>query len=443
MTTIGPKSIHKSIGKWMLPDGMPFIFDPFKSQGHYLHDARTGKDLLDLFCFFAARPLSFNHPGLDEPDFVEHLGRLALHKPSNCDVYTEEYANFVETFGRTTLAGKLPHLFFIEGGAPAVDNAIKAAMDWKKRKNAARGLSKRSVILHFKQAFHGRTGYALSCTDSHDKRKTEYFELFDWPRVTNPKMAFPFDKEAKATTEALEAQAYAEIEQVFDTYKDEVAAILIEPIQGEGGDNYFRSEFLQGLRRLCDEREALLIFDEVQTGFVGTGLWWDFLHHGMTPDILVFGKKTQVCGIAAGRRMDEVDSVFHTSSRISSTFSGNLVDMARCRRIIEIIEKDLLINNATKMGRYMLKLLADLAEQWPQIENVRGRGLWAAFDLPNGQQRDALVKACYDEELLINSCGTRTVRLRPALDIDAESLARSAAQMEAGFKRVSAQKAAV
>ena len=95
------------------------------------------------------------------------------------------------------------------------------------------------------------------------------------------------------------------------------------------------------------------------------------------------------------------------------------------------------------MGRYMLKLLEDLAGQWPQIENVRGRGLWAAFDLPNGQQRDALVKACYDEELLINSCGTRTVRLRPALDIDAESLARSAAQMEAGFKRVSAQKAAV
>jgi len=443
MSKLDPQSIHSSVEKWMLPDGMPFVFDPLKSKGHYLHDARSGKDLLDLFCFFAARPLSFNHPGLNQPDFIEHLGKLALHKPSNCDVYTEEYAKFLNAFGQTAMAGKFPHLFFIEGGGPAVDNALKTAMDWKQRKNAERGISGRTVILHFKQAFHGRTGYAISCTDSHDKRKTEYFELFDWPRVTNPKMSFPFNAEAQAETEALEAKAYAEIDQVFETYKDQVAAILVEPIQGEGGDNYFRSEFLQGLRRICDEREALLMFDEVQTGFVGTGLWWDFLHHGVTPDVVVFGKKTQVCGIAASARMGEVESVFHTPSRISSTFSGNFVDMVRCRRIIEIIEADGLVNNATKMGRYMLKLLEDLGRQWPQIENIRGRGLWAAFDLPSTEERDALIKACYEEELLINSCGTRTVRLRPALDIDAESLARSAAQMEAGFKRLSLKKAAV
>ncbi len=436
MSGVTPANAHEVLNRWVLADGFPFVLDLEKSQGSYLHDSRTGKDYLDFFGFFAARPLGFNHPKLVDPEFVQRLGKLALHKPSNCDAYTVEYARFVDTFSRVALGGEFAHVFFIEGGAPAVENALKAAIDWKHRKNAKAGRGEKgSTIVSFKQGFHGRTGYAISITDSHDQRKLQYFPKFDWPRVTNPKMRFPFDDQARAEVEALERQSLQELEALFAQRKDDIAAIIIEPIQGEGGDNYFRSEFLRALRQLCDERECLLIFDEIQTGFGGTGKWWDWQHHGVKPDLMVFGKKTQVCGFAAAARIDEVDSVFKIASRISSTFEGNLVDMMRCERVIDIIVQDKLLDNAVTMGSFLQRLLGDLSREHGQVSNVRGRGLWAAFDLPTPEERDRLVRTCFEEELIVLPCGTRTVRMRPALDVGADAVGRAAAQLEAGLRR--------
>lgn len=441
MTDVTAATTHKVLEKWLVGDAMPLVCDLQRSQGHYLHDSRTGKDFLDFFSFFAARPLGFNHPKLKDKAFLERLQAAALHKPSNCDLYTVEYAQFTDLFATVALGGHFRHLFFIEGGSPAVENAVKAAMDWKVRKNLAAGRGEKGThILHFKQAFHGRTGYCLSLTDSYDIRKTQYFPKFPWPRVSNPKMVFPLNEATKADVIAREAQTLKEIDAAFSTHANEIAAILIEPIQGEGGDNYFRSEFLQALRKVADEREALLIFDEVQTGFGGTGMWWDWQHHNVKPDIIVFGKKTQVCGIAAGTRLDEVDSVFSVRSRISSTFSGNLVDMVRCHRVIQIIQEDDLLTNATAMGAYLLRLLHDAAAAFPEMTAVRGRGLWAAFDMPSTEDRDKLVEACFKEELLILPCGTKTIRMRPALDIDADSVGRAAAQLEAGLRRAFGKK---
>lgn len=415
---------------------MDLVFDLDRSRGAYLYDSKHGREYLDFFGFFAARPLGFNHEGLKEPEFLERLAQAAQIKPSNCDVYTEEYATFVDTFASVPLGGNFAHVFFIDGGALGVENAMKTAFDWKHRKNieAGRG-EKGSRILHFRQAFHGRSGYTMSVTDSPDPRKTMYFPKFDWPRVSNPKMTFPFDDEARAKTAAAEEHSLAEIDHAFDRYDNDIAAILIEPIQGEGGDNYFRSEFLQALRRTCDEREALLIFDEVQTGFAATGSWWDWQNHGMQPDLMCFGKKTQVCGFAAASRVDEIDSVFKVPSRISSTFEGNLADMVRCTQIIRIIERDGLLVNAETMGAYMLKLLHELADTHDQVSNVRGRGLWAAFDLPSTEERDRVIDACFEERLIVLPCGAQSVRMRPSLDIDADSIARAIAQAEAGLKR--------
>ncbi len=434
--SVTPATVHEVLQKWIVVHGLPLVLDVDKSHGAYLHDAKTGTDFLDFFSFVAARPLSYNHPKLKEQAFVEELCRAALHKPANCDVYTVAYARFAEAFGSVALGGKLKHLFFIEGGGPAVDNAVKAAIDWKHQKNlAARRGERGSQILHFKQAFHGRTGYALSLTDSHDLRKTRFFPRFPWPRVLNPFIRFPLDDKSRADVEAREADALGEIQRAFEQHGDDIAAIIVEPIQGEGGDNYFRSEFLRALRRVADEREALLIFDEIQTGFGSTGRWWDFEHHEVVPDLLVFGKKTQVCGVAGGPRLDEVDSVFHMASRISSTFEGNLVDMVRCTRIIDIIVQDDLLTNAATMGRYLNKALTDLAQTQPAMTNVRGRGLWAAFDLPSPEERDRVVQGCYEEELLLMPGGVRTIRMRAALDVDADAIGRAAAQLEAGLKR--------
>lgn len=430
-------SARDKLGQWILASGMDLLCDLEKSHGPYLHDAQTGEDFLDLFSFFASRPLGFNHPKLHEPEFCRRLLRAAQHKPSNCDVYTAEYSEFTDLFARVALGGEFAHVFFVEGGSPAVENAMKAAMDWKHRKNIAAGRGEKGcAILHFEQCFHGRTGYALSVTDSPDQRKTQWFPKFDWPRVPNPYMSYPFDDAAREGVEEREARSREAIEAAFDRYGDDLAAILIEPIQGEGGDNYFRQSFLQYLRDAADAREVLLIFDEVQTGFAATGSWWDWQNSGVKPDLMVFGKKTQVCGFAATARIDEVDGVFITPSRISSTFEGNLVDMVRCQRFIEIIEEDNLLENVQVLGRYLLKVFEDLTEKYHYITNVRGRGTWAAFDLPTPEERDKLLRACFAERLLILPCGHRSIRVRGALDLTADAIGRAGAQLDAGLRRL-------
>jgi L-lysine 6-transaminase len=160
-----------------------------------------------------------------------------------------------------------------------------------------------------------------------------YFPRFDWPRITNPKLEFPVTQAVLERVVAEEAQAVAEIEQAVRANPDDIAALIIEPIQGEGGDNHFRPEFFRELRRLADEHDFMFIVDEVQTGLGATGKLWGVEHMGVRPDIIAFGKKTQVCGIMAGDRIDEVeDNVFVVSSRLNSTWGGSLVDMVRSQR---------------------------------------------------------------------------------------------------------------
>ena len=176
----------------------------------------------------------------------------------------------------------------------------------------------------------------------------------------------------------------------------------MEPIQGEGGDNHFRPEFFRAIRQLCDENDMLLIFDEVQSGVGLTGKMWAFQHYGIEPDMFCFGKKTQVCGFAAGERIFDIDdNVFTVSSRINSTWGGNLTDMVRSQRYFEVIDEEDLVENAATVGAYFIGELQRFAEEFPNlVSNVRGRGLMAAFDLPerrhprrraevvHGQRRD-------------------------------------------------------
>jgi L-lysine 6-transaminase len=322
-------------------------------------------------------------------------------------------------------------LFFIEGGAAAVENALKVAFDWKVRKNLAAGRGEMgSQIIHFKQAFHGRSGYTLSLTNTADPKKTQYFPKFPWPRVTNPMLTFPPTPAGLEATIALEKKAVAEIEQAVATHGHDIAALILEPIQGEGGDNHFRVEFLQKLRELADRHEFLLIFDEVQTGFGTTGKWWAFEHFGVEPDVFSFAKKTQVCGIAAGPRVDEIDSTFKVSSRINSTWGGNLVDMVRCQRIIEIIEEDGLLANAAKVGEQILDGFRDLEGEFPgKVSNSRGRGLFVAFDLPDTETRNRTLRALNESDVLGLASGDRAIRMRPPLVL-------SPAEADEGLRRI-------
>jgi len=422
---VAPAKVHEVLERHMLADGLDLVVDLKKSKGSWIEDARSGKRYLDFFTFFGSSPIGLNHPSMFEPEFLSALTRAAVNKPSSSDAYSVEMAEFVETFARIAMPDYLPHLFLIEGGALAVENALKTAFDWKVRKNFTHGYTteRGRLILHFRYAFHGRSGYTMSLTNT-DPNKTLYFPKFkDWPRIDSPYLHFPLNAENIERARKEEASAVQQIKNAFINNPDDIAAIIIEPIQAEGGDHHFSAEFFRTLRELADENEAMLIFDEVQTGIGLTGKMWAH-QHLVEPDIMTFGKKTQVCGILASKRVDEVrDNVFQKSSRINSTFGGNLVDMLRCKRYLEIIEEEKLVENARVQGAFLLSQIETIQSEFPQLVfEARGRGLMCAFDLAEAQMRDLLKQLCYDEGLILIGAGDRSIRFRPPLNITQDEL---------------------
>ena len=363
--------------------------------------------------------------GYNHPYVLENKDRLtdaSLNKPTNSDVYSTQMAEFVETMGRMAQPEYLPYAFYVSGGALAVENALKTAFDWKVRKNLANGKNEGgSKIIHFQESFHGRTGYTLSLTDSPDSRKTDYFPKFEWPRIINPKLEFPATDEIIQIVKEKEAKAVEQIQRAMKEYPDEIAGLIIEPIQGEGGDNHFRESFFRQLRELANEHEFLLIYDEVQSGGGITGKMWAHQHYGddCQPDIISFGKKTQVCGIFASNRLNEVEGhVFEESSRLNSTWGGNLVDMVRFTIYLEIIERENLLDQVKENGAYLKLGLESLQKNYPEtVFNVRNRGLFGAFDLKSGEERDKSIELIAKEGAIMLGCGTKSIRFRPHLNI--------------------------
>jgi L-lysine 6-transaminase len=423
-TSISPGQVFPMLRKHMLVDGFDIVVDLKRSHGSYIVDARSGKQYLDFFTFVASLPVGFNHPKITSPDFLEKLAYVAVNKPSNSDIYTAEQAEFVETFSRVAIPDYLPHLFLIEGGALAVENTLKAAFDWKVRKNFAKGYKEERgrQVIHFRQCFHGRTGYTLSLTNT-DPVKTDLYPKFPWPRVLNPAVLFPLNDGNLAQVIREEETSVQQMKEAFRLNKDDIAAIIIEAIQGEGGDNHFRKEFFQALRQLADENEAMLIFDEVQTGVAMTGKMWAHQHF-VQPDMIAFGKKMQVCGILCGRRIEEVkDNVFVVPSRLNSTWGGNLTDMVRAQRYLEIIEEENLVENARIVGAHLLSRLLGLSEEFPNvISNPRGLGLFAAFDVATPELRTNVRNKCFEHGLMILPSGERSIRFRPALNVSQEEI---------------------
>ena len=433
--TIDSKNVRATLGKHILADGYEPVMDMEKSHGSWLVDERDGSEYLDMFSMFASGAVGYNHPDIQAGK--DRLTAAALYKPTLSDIYNIQYAEFVEKFSNTAIPEYLPHAFFIEGGALGVENALKVAFDWKVRKNMEKGKGEKGgKIIHFKHAFHGRTGYTLSLTNTSDPRKTMYFPKFDWPRIDVPKLSFPITNIVLQEVEKNEQIAIDQIKTALANNQDDVAALIIEPIQGEGGDNHFRDEFFVALRQLCDENEMLFIMDEVQTGIGITGKWWAHQHFSVKPDIISFGKKTQVCGLLAGPRVEEVENnVFSESSRINSTFGGNLADMVRFHIILEIMEKENLPENAKNMGDFLLGELGNLAEEFPAyVTNPRGLGLFAAFDLPSQTERDKVIGGLMKNKLLMLPSGDNAIRFRPHLNVTKEDLTTSLEIINATIK---------
>lgn len=423
--------------KHILVDGFELVVDPTRSRGSHFYDAHGKRTLVDMYGFYASMPVGFNHPYFDRPEVREDLAQATLFKVSNSDVYSTPFARFVKTFEHVVGIPEMQRYFFIEGGALAVENALKAAMDWKVRRNMAAGRGEIGTeVLHFKNCFHGRSGYTMSLTNT-DPNKVALYAKFDWPRVSNPRINYSL-AEPKRTQRVIEDEraAEAEIMAALAARPHRICAVILEPVQCEGGDRHFRREWFQTLRRICDENEMLLIFDEVQTGMGVSGKTWCCQHFDVLPDLLAFGKKCQVCGVMAGPRLDEVpDNAFRKPGRLNSTWGGNLTDMVRSTHFMNIVEQENLVENARVMGEQFLEKLRAFAAEFPDlISAVRGRGLLLAFTLPDKAARDRFWRTCFEAGLLTIRCGERSVRLRPYLDVTPEAMEEAVALLKEGLR---------
>lgn len=435
-----PAEVREVLGSSVQVTGSEMVLDLDASQGSTLVDAVDGAAYLDMFTFFASSPIGLNHPGIvDDPEFAQRLLRAAATKPPNAVAHTAEYAEFVATFRRVFGDADLPHLFFIEGGAAAVENALKVAFDWKSRQNEAAGRSPElgSQVLHLREAFHGRSGYTLSLTNT-SAVKVARFPKFDWPRIDNPYLRPDHD-----IAEA-EDRAIAQAEEAFRAHPHDIACFLAEPIQGEGGDHHFRPEFLQRMQHLVHDNDALFVLDEVQTGAGLTGTPWAYQQLGLAPDVVAFGKKIQTGGIMAGRRVDEIpDHVFAVPSRIASTWAGGLADMVRSTRMMEVIERDGLIEGAARTGAHLLGRLEQLTAAHAALTDPRGRGLMCAVSLPDASTRARLVELMRTtERVLVFPCGDRSVRFRPALNVTNDEIDQAVDALDRTLGVVNAEEAA-
>lgn len=420
---IEAQDVHKTIGKYMLADGFDMVFDLRKSHDIYCHDARTGREYLDMFSFFASSPVGFNHPKLTSPEMIKFLGEVAVNNITNSDLYSCEMASFVETFFQLAVPKGFKHAFFVAGGALGIENALKASFDWKVRQNFHKGY-RREVghrVISFEHAFHGRTGYTMTLTRT-DPVKYQYYPMFDWPKCISPALEFPLNAKNLEGVQKREQLALNQVKRAFHDYPDDIAAIIIEPIQAEGGDRHFRGEFLKALKEIADNENAMLIFDCVQTGMGLTGRMWAFEHFDVQPDMFCIGKKSQVCGFVANDKIESVeDNVFHVSSRLNSTWGGNVIDMVRVAKYLEIMHEERLVENAAKVGQMLLKELETFQAEYPKmILSTRGRGLMCAFDLPTPELRNKFRSRLYDNGLAILGCGEKTIRFRPPLTMKEE-----------------------
>lgn len=408
---INPHDVISVLESKLLVDKNAIVVDLERSQGSWVVDKRNNKHYLDCFSQFASQALGWNHPKMLAQK--ERLVEVAINRVANSDMYTTQFAEFVKKFSDFTPDFK--HHFYICGGAIAVENALKAAFDWKGKKlRISEEYAYNNLqIIYLNEAFHGRSGYTMSMTNNGDSKnpKTYGFPKFNWKKIQNPKTLHGNDGIDEIKAKNLETMSLKDAEMYLK--KGNVAAIILEPIQGEGGDNHFRKEYFEQLRSLANQYDAMLIFDEVQTGLGLTGKNWAYEHFGVVPDIICFGKKVQVCGICATERIDEVEkNVFTENSRINSTWGSNIVDMVRSTMQMEIIQEEELIHNAEVIGSYFLDKLKCFINK---VSNIRGKGLMLAFDLNSKEERDKFLKDLEQKGMLALACGQKSVRFRPHL----------------------------
>ncbi|KAG2212294.1 hypothetical protein INT47_001653 [Mucor saturninus] len=402
-----------------------FVADFAKSKGNYIVDA-DGNILLDVFAQIASIPVGYNNPAFlalgQQPAFQTALAnRAALGVNPNVD-----WVDSVEQAFMAVAPQGMDNVFTVMCGSCANENAFKTAFMYKaaKRrgdrdfnlqeinscmKNKAPGSPDDMTILSFNQGFHGRLFGSLTATASKAIHKLD-IPAFDWPKATFPQLKYPLGEHVEHNKQ-VEAAALKEVEELITKAKKPVAAVVIEPIQSEGGDNHASPDFFRKLQSICQSNDVLFIVDEVQTGVGATGTFWahEAWNLPSPPDMVTFSKKFQAAGFYLSPRLRPAQAY-----RLYNTWMGDPVRAMQAAAIVQEIKDKDLLTNVQEVGKYLQENLTEMTKYTP-ISNIRGQGAFIAFDLPDGQKRDTFLSDMRQRGVNIGGCGDRTVRLRPML----------------------------
>lgn len=382
-----------------------------KSKGSILYDKITHREFIDFFGMYATVALGYNHSIFATEEFQKSIMGVAKCKITNCEILTDEAEYFNNRFTEfVSLGGKYTHFHYCCTGALAIEAAVKTAIDYKGYSNP--------MIISFKESFHGINGYGgfLTTRQGPVGIRLNGFPGPFWPQLDNPVITYN-DGIPEKNIDRIEA-TLAALERIINSNNSNVAGILVEPIQCTFGDKYFSPEFFQGLRKLANTYDIPLIFDEIQVGFGGTGKIWYFEHLDVEPDILVFGKKTQIAGIMVKEKFSKI---FQTPVRLEVTWDADIVDMVRSGFVIEAYQKFDILNNVNRMG----SLLVEGLKTNKNLKNIRNTGLIIAFDFETEAMRNNFGNKVFENGLICNKSMEKTIRLRPNLYVNAEEISKA------------------